>query len=451
MATCCVAGAAMEALTRQPPDGDEFPANYSDPLPPDSSILSKMVPPPLPVNGPPLKAPLTPPPTPPKPSVALPLIAAASPRRGADDRSERSVRDKIAMFSSKPDAKLPTFTHVQTRNCLRMQSSPEETPPQRAQSFLDLSRPSGAVTLPPTPTTTVPRRTSFSGLHVRSQSLLDVSGASKRNSIAGLGVADLRIGQMMEQRRRGLSKLRGLVIPEKVPELPVLLPDLPEIRSVTTPTPRPTTWSEAPVSAAPPQRPPWTPTPTPIPAPPRSSWNSEAVHKQPLPKYSPAFKRKSLSLSSSVSSSVSSSREELRPIFDVPPPLPPTQPPPPPPTTNEPKSLESISSPTRSDFSFEYKTLTPSQAPAGDESDDSAVSSSRSSQYSPPASPLRQSEAADASRRVLKPRSVEAINRKNVLSSARHSSGKDFKVPKQANAYNFHSGEIVTKLPTRSN
>lgn len=65
-------------------------------------------------------------------------------------------------------------------------------------------------------------------LHTRSQSLIDV----------GRGVAeDVRkasLNALIEQRRRGISKLRGLVIPEKVSEFMApshTICDLPEIRS----------------------------------------------------------------------------------------------------------------------------------------------------------------------------------------------------------------------------
>ncbi|XP_047000856.1 pro-interleukin-16-like [Schistocerca americana] len=381
------------------------------------------------------------------------------------------------------------------------------SPLDRSQSFLDLSATPAASAAPaaaPAParersadaqqaTASLPRRTSFSGtglLHSRSQSLLDVR--AHRNSIAG----DPRVGQMMERRQRGLSKLRGLVIPERVPELPVLLPDLPEIKSVppppvstrsswtpssSTPTKRTTAtnWTRSGLSTAPLNRPAsWQSenvaplsqnhfsAPKPLSATgasPVTSWNPSTVatreNSRPswsssasVPKYSPAFKRKSLSVSSSLSSSLSSSREELRPLFEAtpntrPPPLPSSRPPPLQPPA-EPKSLESIaSSPTRSDISFDFKVgaaRSPSAAPeadvltphskggGGDDSDDSAVSSSRSSQYSPPSSPLRRTLASGTDQssptgRVLKPKSVEAINRKNVLSSARHSSGRDLK------------------------
>ena len=115
----------------------------------------------------------------------------------------------------------------------------------------------------------------------------------------------------------------------------------------------------------------------------------------------------------------------------------------------------------RSDLSFEYKLSTGKSAPTpgrhsveDDSDNDSAVSSSRSSISPPPTpppppllSPLHRTlssettvsaasstastltcGSSDSNRRVLKAQSVEAINRKNVLSSARYSSGRDLKV-----------------------
>ncbi|XP_049830317.1 uncharacterized protein LOC126271939 isoform X2 [Schistocerca gregaria] len=535
------------SASRLPPDGDEFPASYTDPhphqhsppTPPallDHKMDSKQPQPPPPVPSKPWAAPAAPArdaaPTPAR-------DAAPAGRRPRDDASERSVRDKIAMFSQPGAAPAPAPAHAQQPAAasplrrrfssaadLSAPAAPLASPPaglysrvggsqldvrasplNRSQSFLDLSATPAAVAAPAAATAparersadaqqataSLPRRTSFSGtglLHSRSQSLLDVR--AHRNSIAG----DPRVGQMMERRQRGLSKLRGLVIPERVPELPVLLPDLPEIKSVppppvstrsswtpssSTPTKRTTApnWTRSGLSTAPLNRPASWQSENVAPlsqnhfsaskpliataASPVTSWNSSTAatreNSRPswsssasVPKYSPAFKRKSLSVSSSLSSSLSSSREELRPLFEAtpntrPPPLPSSRPPPLQPPA-EPKSLESIaSSPTRSDISFDFKVgavRSPSAAPetdvltphsrggGGDDSDDSAVSSSRSSQYSPPSSPLRRTLASGTDQlshtgRVLKPKSVEAINRKNVLSSARHSSGRDLK------------------------
>lgn len=477
--------------------------------------------------------------------------------------------------------------------------------PERKSSLT--SSPTPSLDSKPQPNLT--RAMSFTGgnkLHSRSQSLIDVYSPSTTNkyvpniSVKGNTEEARRasLNALIEQRRRSISKLRGLVIPEKVSEtpLPPTITDLPEIKSRES-----ILSSKCPTVAEEPTR--------------RSSFSTygrvgtnnsssisanymNAVTAQnnlnsppwksqtpvnDIPKYSPAFKRKSLALygvpssASSVSSSLSSSREELRPIFDngtvasfgkstFIPPVPPSKPPrsvnsmnrqnfhsqsqlhvsPTLHHTDAPKSLESITSPTQSDVSFEFissngsspdvKMMRPDhnsfedkdnntktnmyknnnnepqvmpviklinkhritsdlRRSGGEESDnDSAVSSSRSSishDFSPPQSPVPDSHqrigeedhsssrahillspsnsassgdrrtlrrtlssettasAASStgstltsgsqascsssstdsmSRRVLKAQSVEAINRKNVLSSARFSSGQDFKV-----------------------
>lgn len=115
---------------------------------------------------------------------------------------------------------------------------------------------------------------------------------------------------------------------------------------------------------------------------------------QILPKYSPAFKRKSLSVYSTTSPSPNTS-PTISPIKTTAP-L----------TTDAPKSLESLCSPTRSDCSFDFVSsngspenlrtkprYTPKKTRADyDDSDnDSAVSSSQSSisrGFSPPTSPV---------------------------------------------------------------
>lgn len=232
-----------------------------------------------------------------------------------------------------------------------------------------------------------------------------------------------------------------------------------------------------------------------------------------LPKYSPAFKRRSLTAYQPSSSTLSNKST----LLTAPQPFKPASQPSASNTTPEPKSLESLTSP-RSDSSFEFSGSNPNSsdnsanagkgkaalhsnnhtaslkqsnfdkptekcaeaeessqekavhAPASngvaskgkyekggklDDSDnDSAVSSSRSSishGLSPPISPTpgessttpdpdltgesTRDEGApkkeegdgenpsDESWRILKPQSVEAINRKNVLSSAKYSSG----------------------------
>jgi len=70
--------------------------------------------------------------------------------------------------------------------------------------------------------------TRTASLHTRSQSLIDIG----RGNVEDIRKASLNA--LIEQRRRGISKLRGLIIPEKVSD--VVAPshticDLPEIRS----------------------------------------------------------------------------------------------------------------------------------------------------------------------------------------------------------------------------
>lgn len=374
------------------------------------------------------------------------------------------------------------------------------------------------------------RALSFSGetkLHSRSQSLVDVGSKYTSTFLKHEEARRSSLAALSEQRKKGMSKLRGLVIPEKVIEVPTLVvDDLPVIKSNDCPITNnieenitkvdndkfsnsklPNDKHSALITSSP--------------------WKTElTTHNYEIPKYSPAFKRKSLSLYgtsscvSSVSSSLSSSREELRncfydtsktlsgantsisrslaslsrnPYLNVAS------------SHSEPKSLESITSPSISDLSNDYgqDSVSPNlnnetlpqykynedyasdgqqskneERGLEEESDnDSAVSSSRSS-ISPPHSPMpctkknddlispktlnrydvklkrslsSETTASNASsgstltsgsqasssstggclsmdnKRVLKPQSVEAINRKNVLSSAKFSSGTDLK------------------------
>ncbi|XP_008199417.2 uncharacterized protein bbg isoform X2 [Tribolium castaneum] len=308
-------------------------------------------------------------------------------------------------------------------------------------------------------------------LHTRSQSLIDMSSISKQKND--------RWSLLAEQRRKGYSKLKGLVIPEHVSENePTPAVNIPEIISHTTPTfvldtklqTSETTQGHAneiePI-ALPLTSPPWT------------------SNTSTFPKYSPAFKRKSLQVYSQTktqkpeetetaikspaktvpdckSATLKHKSDELR-LDNL---------------SDSPKSLESITSPTRSDCSFDYvtnslnKVKCSKQEPnrtyketfnyvtklhkdigkSEDESDnDSAVSSSQSSyisRCSPPPSPTRSCEMLDYDSptrtkpetiqdvdkynnlqcRLLKAASVEAINRKNILASAKCRSGRDLKV-----------------------
>lgn len=730
-ATATLSLSPPPSFSRLPPDGHEFPPNYQESCPEPSLALEspfkmQQTPPPLPATAPPIH----------KKKISLPSIereventhppvrkysSCSNPStngseefktgRGSmwrnDEKSVRSVRDKIAMFSNVTDETpiSPAITPASlnsNRKLNRFKSSedvfytndsvdassgnlpsgklfsrsvisvdkvvsnsylPEITPrstspmkklptyssmvdmslvkpttqnvsknleySSRTQSSMDLSSSSPVYSSEPTETlssttvspsvpytgysSTLPRKTtrenerktstvsaspvdnktsigrtmSFNGsskLHSRSQSLVDVNNLPLNRIVPKNNSEEARrasLNALIEQRRRSISKLRGLVIPEKVSEdvVPQTIPDLPEIKSkdsILSKVPEEpikktvsslygTSRFGNSISST---------TPAYNASVVNNNLSSLAWRSQPpvadIPKYSPAFKRKSLavygaapSLASSVSSSLSSSREELRPIFDnstsnvktfpQPPSKPPrtvnsiprnslssptTLSPTLSPSNEPPKSLESITSPTQSDLSFEFisssgsspdikmmrnshyddklsqkngnfvksaepqvmpliklnKHLNPNDArrSGGEESDnDSAVSSSRSSishDFSPPQSPipdhrlgdeehsnrnhmlLSPSNSATSSdrrtlrrtlssettasaasstastltsgsqascsssnsdslnRRILKAQSVEAINRKNVLSSARFSSGQDFKV-----------------------
>lgn len=256
-------------------------------------------------------------------------------------------------------------------------------------------------------------------LHTRSQSLIDMSVFSKEKSSS-------KWNTLMEQRKSRLSKLKGLVIPEAAENDVTPLLNIPEIKSITT--------SQIDLSlkvennANEIYRPMPPPAISPVVLP---SWSSNSS----LPKYSPAFKRKSFqvypisNVKKSDSSDAESSYDEYYNKYESPPIR----------ITDDPKSLESISSPTRSDYSFDYTSLKTmsirdshihNPKDFADSDNDSAVSSSQSSynsRSSPPPSPTSE-DKLNGQNRLLKPSSVEAINRKNILASAKCRSGKDIKI-----------------------
>lgn len=274
-------------------------------------------------------------------------------------------------------------------------------------------------------------------VHTRSQSLINLSS---NNTVQKPEPS--RWNELVEQRRKSLSKLKGLVIPEakdndvtsstdpaiSIPEIKNLdtaaIFSLPKTNNLTSPQVSPVT---APKNT------------TPI-----SSWTSNTTNS--LPKYSPAFKRKSLHVYTNsinkdqiqdipnIETNKYCDKSSLRPnkLTDD--------------DMNPPKSLESISSPTRSDCSFDYATFpkknaesslkTPSSKIEDESDNDSAVSSSQSSfnsRFSPPPSPtksfqsnpFKRKEENDRSlqNRLLNASSTEAINRRNILASAKCSSG----------------------------
>ncbi|XP_011494408.1 PREDICTED: LOW QUALITY PROTEIN: uncharacterized protein LOC105359493 [Ceratosolen solmsi marchali] len=249
------------------------------------------------------------------------------------------------------------------------------------------------------------------------ESFLGSSSISRTNSLASTFKRpsdDMRkssLNQLIEQRRKGISKLRGLVIPEKdaVPADQLII-DLPEIKSRDS-----ILNSQVPRSNI------------------QDKWgsqsslisNSSAVSsslrinnafKMPAPKilsnYSPAFKRKSLtayagSQSPNSIAALNNSKNNANNQLTSP---------------DAPKSLESICSPTRSDYSFDFVSSSGSpdnnlplckpklngQRKNGrnneyDDSDnDSAVSSSQSSisrGFSPPMSPVPSDRSTVSSER----------------------------------------------------
>ncbi|XP_012522730.3 uncharacterized protein LOC105828784 [Monomorium pharaonis] len=266
------------------------------------------------------------------------------------------------------------------------------------------------------------RATSFSGPTPFAQdrdsligdSVSNSTQISRTNSLAstfkrpGEDVRRNSLNQLIEQRRRSISKLRGLIIPEKdTVSIDQPIVDLPEIKSrdsiLLHQIPKANIqdkWGSQSSLAS------------------NASTASQPLKattsfKMPAPqihsKYSPAFKRKSLTVygtsvttSSAINGSapIKSSQSTAMSTFSEPP-----------------KSLESICSPTRSDYSFEFASTTSS--PDGsrtrprtiqrkarldyDDSDnDSAVSSSQSSisrGFSPPMSPVPSERSTISSER----------------------------------------------------
>ncbi|XP_043466542.1 uncharacterized protein LOC122501268 [Leptopilina heterotoma] len=372
---------------------------------------------------------------------------------------------------------------------------------------------------------TLVRATSFSGAgtcfnHERPQTsnqVLSTSQISRTNSLVstfrkpGEELRRSSLNQLIEQRRKGISKLRGLVIPEKdaVPVDQAII-DLPEIKSrdsiLINQVPKSSIqdkWGSQSSLAS---------NTSTVSTPMKATTSFKMPAPQILSKYSPAFKRKSLSVystpntisPSNYNTNCNNSNPKMSQTINS--------------TLSEaPKSLESICSPTRSDYSFEYLSSTGSpenlrsrprigqkktRTDYDDSDNDSAVSSSQSSisrGFSPPMSPvpsdrnyitsemnyqrrtliidplkndpdgncfskpiysissdkcefnknsqipqrqiIKRTNSTDSSssstlttgsqiaeslsRRVLKPQSVEAINRKNILASAKCRSGRD--------------------------
>ncbi|XP_023033262.2 pro-interleukin-16-like [Drosophila willistoni] len=190
-----------------------------------------------------------------------------------DEKSEKSVRDKIAMFSSSNDLDMippspSTSTTISSfsRKPLNMSSenlleaSTSNPPPalktramsvenlndvqrqyQLAKQLPQLHVADSMYSLNTTNYASLPRRSHASSASGSSSSYGNGSSSAsavtaalaRRISFSGEGEAANRkaaITNILEQRRRSLSKLRGLVIPER-PQLLEPILDLPEIKS----------------------------------------------------------------------------------------------------------------------------------------------------------------------------------------------------------------------------
>ncbi|XP_045482060.1 uncharacterized protein LOC123686121 isoform X2 [Harmonia axyridis] len=275
--------------------------------------------------------------------------------------------------------------------------------------------------------------------YTRSQSLCDISMGSRQND---------PLQNLVEQRRKNLSKLKGLVIPDSISECDLSSTiNLPEIKSSTSVSiedfnsldcsevPNETTQVSSVNST----------TLTPI----APAWAATVN----FPKYSPAFKRKDLQL---YPSSTKMDPETCHSKMYTPLELKKPQP-------DNFSIMKSVdSSPTRSEnsfnviqkntisktkprpfrsFSMETNFLSKRENITDDESDnDSALSSSQSSFVTTSPSPTTSvenyvntlktdlSEYSTSDGRHIKSSSVEALNRKNILASAKCRSGKDFKI-----------------------
>lgn len=376
---------------------------------------------------------------------------------GRDERSERSVKDKIALFTNEPAPQSTTGrtqavsskTKYPTLSCsvdnLSVGRSPMVSPVIRHSDVRTLPRHQLAVPAvsnnKSSTISSVDRDTTPVNLSERSRSLLDVAhyspppsnGNGQRHSSELQSPSDkqqrkLSLVNLAADSRRKLSlsnsKLRGLVIPDVVdgatsgcePSRAVI--DLPEIISKDSvmvvglaplaPLRSPNGHhvfgnnSDQDVTDSVQQQQQQQKT-TPLSSLP---WKSNSPS---LPKYSPAFKRKELTVLRTPYGSESV-------------PNPPGQQ-----SSSKPALLTSFSCP--SDVEVSSPVAEENAANNSDTDGDSAVSSSRSS-FSPSGSPLPDRNASEettalatAASRVLKAQSVEALNRKNVLQSARYSSG----------------------------
>ncbi|XP_034947791.1 uncharacterized protein bbg [Chelonus insularis] len=301
--------------------------------------------------------------------------------------------------------------------------------------------------VPVTKTTmSLTRATSFSGGVCSNGELSPINNGqiSRANSVASTfkrTSEDMRrtsLNQLIEQRRKSISKLRGLVIPEKdavLVDKPII--DLPEIKSrdsiLVQQMPKVNIqdkWGSQSSLAS-------NISTSSVPV---KTTSFKMPTPQILPKYSPAFKRKSLTVCGTTNISSTSSNAPTANSTTSTNPSTPTQQTSPPSTsisTEAPKSLESICSPTRSDYSFEFVPSSSSpenlrsrprigqKKPRGDYDDsdnDSAVSSSQSSisrGFSPPASPVPSERSNVSSERSYPMSLITEIPSRNHLLNER--------------------------------
>lgn len=492
--------------------------------------------------------------------------------RRQDERSEKSVRDKIAMFSTDtPDQPYPktrkldklegdetTMKRAFTEDDVRLENSTGSGAKSGrdvhngSRSLSKTSAFSSMINVSTTDTKdsakvmstassevdirqdmpSVPRRhelreekraeddSAATGLHSRSQSLIDIGrstltkrhsvGAYDRPSVYQYGIEKpeererrTSLTNLIEQRRKSYGcKLRGLVIPESRSNegADKASIDLPRIASVPSSTAAKT--MSLPREG---QRSPRlykadsissidscesnTSRHSSLNAPPWKNHNTST-----LPKYSPAFKRKNMAVFNKCDnlpplSGRGHSTRSTSPTSDL------SQASPVPTVHTPPKSLDTVTT-SCSEHSFEFSdsrygsdrhgygklplsqksSLDSRLSRAEDSDNDSAVSSTQSSfsqGMSPPSSPMPEHDESDdrrsrsyrsrlspqssideqeAARRVLKRGSIEAENRRNVLNSARCSSGRssdEQQTPEIIRKYSTDTVEEPSRFPQR--
>ncbi|XP_043951346.1 uncharacterized protein LOC108035064 isoform X6 [Drosophila biarmipes] len=281
--------ASPPTYSRLPPDGHEFPPNFSEPLIMHSHPLKVTTElsyevqnggkedasaPPLPKTGPPATVPR-------KvyrqdlvinveaaPSLSRDYqrsLSGGTPRKPSDwrkdEKSEKSVRDKIAMFSSNNEldaippapATAPITSSFSRKplnrssenlldSCSTSAAPALKTRAMSVENLNDVQRqyqlakqlPQLHVADSMYSLNTATPTQSYASLPRRSHGGSYSSGVERRISFSGEGgdAANRKaaITNILEQRRRSLSKLRGLVIPER-PQLLEPILDLPEIKS----------------------------------------------------------------------------------------------------------------------------------------------------------------------------------------------------------------------------